>query len=407
MGTPLVTLHSTCLSAPGTLMAGLQGRMKAVILSGTPSCRAGITEHLSVAEDVEKPGIKSDQVLVRVKATALNIEDIMIGAGERPGITLKPTKEAPVVPGQEFAGIVEQIGSKVKNFKPGDAVLGHKMPLRVRYGSWAEFVAINESCLLLKPDHLSFSEAAGLPMSALVAYGALKAAGLISLPVLETTPGKIARVGQDEVETTTENPTLLVRKGSSGGEASHARVAVVGASSTIGLIIMDMMVSRGGAVVGVCSSSSAPVVLSAGAAAVLDRNKGGLDAKGELSFEVVIDCVGGQAVEDTARRAMEGSGHFVTIVGGGDDTFTEGAENQLAHAGRTMLRSFKSIFSKFKYSLGSPPMTGGVKVLKQLVKENVKCVVDSEVEMFNVEALLAAIDKVNAHKTKGRLVLTN
>ena len=91
--------------------------MKAVILSGTPSCRAGITEHLSVAEDVEKPGIKSNQVLVRVKATALNIEDIMIGAGERPGITLKPTKEAPVVPGQEFAGIVEEIGSKVKNFK--------------------------------------------------------------------------------------------------------------------------------------------------------------------------------------------------------------------------------------------------------------------------------------------------
>ena len=42
-------------------------------------------------------------MLVRVKATALNIEDIMIGAGERPGITLKPSKEAPVVPGQEFA----------------------------------------------------------------------------------------------------------------------------------------------------------------------------------------------------------------------------------------------------------------------------------------------------------------
>ena len=66
-------------------------------------------------------------MLVRVKATALNIEDIMIGAGERPGITLKPSKEAPLVPGQEFAGVVEEVGSKVKNFKPGDAVLGHKV----------------------------------------------------------------------------------------------------------------------------------------------------------------------------------------------------------------------------------------------------------------------------------------
>ena len=47
--------------------------MKAVILSGTPSCRAGITDHLSVSEDIERPGVKADQVLVRVKATALNI----------------------------------------------------------------------------------------------------------------------------------------------------------------------------------------------------------------------------------------------------------------------------------------------------------------------------------------------
>ena len=181
----------------------------------------------------------------------------------------------------------------------------------------------------------------------------------------------------------------------------------MGASSTIGLIIVDMMVARGVDVVGVSSSSSAPAVLSAGAVAVLDRNKGGLEAKGDLSFEVIIDCVGGQAVEDSARKAMGGTGHFITIVGGGDNTFTEGAKNQLAHAGRAVSKSFKSIFSSFKYTLATPPMTGGVKVLKQLVKENVKCVVDSEVEMFNVEALIAAVDKVNAHKTKGRLVLTN
>ena len=261
---------------------------------------------------------------------------------------------------------------------------------------------------MLKPDHLSFSEAAGLPISALVAYGVVKAAGFLSLPVLENAPDKkTARVSEEEVEATSENPTLLVRQGSVGGQASQAKVAIVGASSTIGLIIVDMMMARGVEVVGVSSSSSAPAVLSAGAVAVLDRNKGGLEAKGDLSFEVIIDCVGGQAVEDSARKAMEGTGHFITIVGGGDNTFTEGAKNQLAHAGRAVSKSFKSIFSSFKYTLATPPMTGGVKVLKQLVKENVRCVVDSEVEMFNVEELIAAVDKVNAHKTKGRLVLTN
>ena len=98
-----------------------------MILSGTPTCRAGISNHLSVVEDMEKPAINSDQVLVRVKATALNIEDISVGAGEWPGVTLKPTKESPVVLGQEFAGVVEEVGSKVKNFKTGDAVFGHKV----------------------------------------------------------------------------------------------------------------------------------------------------------------------------------------------------------------------------------------------------------------------------------------
>ena len=253
----------------------------------------------------------------------------------------------------------------------------------MRYGTWAEFVSVNENCLLLKPDDLSFPEASGLPKSALVAYGAVKSAGFISRPVLETL-AKPARVGDEEVEASRRNPTLLVRKDSCQEEVSQARVAVVGASSTIGLIIVDMLVARGVAVVGVSSSSSAPVVLSAGAVAVLDRNKGGLDAKGELRFDVVIDCVGGREVEESARRAMGGSGHFVTIVGGGDNPFAEGAKNQLAHTGQTVSKSLKSIFSSFKYTAATVPMTGGVKVLKQLVKENVKCVVDSEVQMFNV-----------------------
>ena len=77
--TPLFYVLSLSLN---THTACLKSRMKAVILSGTPSCRAGITNHLSVSEDIERPGVKADQVLVRVKATALNIEDITIGAGE-------------------------------------------------------------------------------------------------------------------------------------------------------------------------------------------------------------------------------------------------------------------------------------------------------------------------------------
>ena len=101
--------------------------MRAVILSQTPPTRVAITEHLSVKEDMARPSIKSDEVLVRVKASALNIEDIINGVAERPGINLKASQDHPVVLGQEFSGVVEEVGSKVKNFKVGDSVLAHKV----------------------------------------------------------------------------------------------------------------------------------------------------------------------------------------------------------------------------------------------------------------------------------------
>ena len=137
-----------------------------------------------MADNVPLPSLKSDQVLVKVLATGLNIEDIMTGVGRRIGVSLTATREEPVVLGQECSGLVEQVGDKGKKLKAGDKVLGHKMPFRVRYGSWAEFVCVGESSLIHKPDQYSFSQAAALPMQALVAYGAVKASGFLNQPVL-------------------------------------------------------------------------------------------------------------------------------------------------------------------------------------------------------------------------------
>ena len=101
--------------------------MRAVVLSGKPATRSAITDLLSISDTVPVPEVKSDQVLVRVRATALNIEDIMNGVGRRIGVSLTATKDAPVVLGQEFSGVVERVGDKVRKFKQGDAVLGHKV----------------------------------------------------------------------------------------------------------------------------------------------------------------------------------------------------------------------------------------------------------------------------------------
>ena len=166
----------------------------------------------------------------------------------------------------------------------------------MRDGSWAEFVSIGESCLVIKPDRYSHSQAAALPMSALVAYAAVKAAGFFSSPVMESPAHKTTRPDEVEVEATDQNPALLVRKGSDLDTVQRPKVAVIGASSTIGLMVVDMLVSRGVPVVGVSSASSAPTVLSNGAVAVLDRNKGGLETSSDLQLEVIIDCIGGQVI---------------------------------------------------------------------------------------------------------------
>ena len=103
---------------------------------------------------------------------------------------------------------------------------------------------------------------------------------------------------------------------------------------------------------------------------------------------------------------MEGKGHFVTVTGPGDNnTFADVGTNQLTHGFKIASRSFKSLFTGTKYTLASMPLTGKTNILKQLMKENIKSVLDSEVEMFNEDALIAAVNKVNSHKTRGRLVL--
>ena len=105
----------------------LTNDMRAVILTETPHSRSAITEHLSVTEDMARPSIKSVEVLVKVKATALNIEDILNGVAERIGLTVRASAERPVVLGQEFSGVVEEVGSRVRQFRVGEAVLGHKV----------------------------------------------------------------------------------------------------------------------------------------------------------------------------------------------------------------------------------------------------------------------------------------
>lgn len=119
--------------------------------------------------DVPLPVLEEDEVLVRVKAAAVNPLDNMIIHGE---VKLIVPYKMPLIMGNEFSGIVEKTGKNTTRFKVGDKVYG-RMPLK-KIGAFAQYAAIEESALALMPDYLSFEEAASIPLTALTAMQAFE-----------------------------------------------------------------------------------------------------------------------------------------------------------------------------------------------------------------------------------------
>lgn len=137
--------------------------MKALILK-----RYGKTDQLAF-DDIPKPTIKADEILVQVHAVGLNPIDNKIPTGAfKPIIKL----ELPVVMGSDLAGVVVEVGSRVTRFKLGDAVFASIFDLGT--GSLAEFAVVPESAAAIKPANLDFVQAASVPMVGLTSWQALK-----------------------------------------------------------------------------------------------------------------------------------------------------------------------------------------------------------------------------------------
>ncbi|MBY5035301.1 NADP-dependent oxidoreductase [Streptococcus gallolyticus] len=118
--------------------------------------------------ELPKPAISAHQVLVKVLAAGVNPLDYkLMTGGIRPILPYK----TPFTSGNEFSGIIEEVGPDVTEFRVGDRVYG-RMTLE-EPGAFADYVAIAATEIAPMPDYLSFEEAAGVPLTALTAYQAL------------------------------------------------------------------------------------------------------------------------------------------------------------------------------------------------------------------------------------------
>jgi NADPH:quinone reductase-like Zn-dependent oxidoreductase len=136
--------------------------MKAFIVD-----RYGKKESLRAGE-VPEPTLRDDEVLVQVHASGLNVLDSKIRSGE---FKLILPYRVPFVLGHDVAGVVTRVGPRVRQFKVGDEV--YSRPDDFRIGTFAEFVAVKEDSLAIKPNNITMEEAASIPLVGLTAWQAL------------------------------------------------------------------------------------------------------------------------------------------------------------------------------------------------------------------------------------------
>src|SRR5436309_12710172 len=119
-----------------------------------------------VFDNVATPTMARDEILVKVKSTAVNHLDLVKASGTARQIL---PIDLPWTPGHEFSGVIDQVGSDVAAWAPGDAVFG----ANGTGGAYAEYLAVKAAVIARKPPNLSFAEAASVPVASQTAWQGL------------------------------------------------------------------------------------------------------------------------------------------------------------------------------------------------------------------------------------------
>ena len=241
--------------------------MKAVVFT-----RYGSADELELTE-VPKPTPRDNEVLIRVRAVSLNDWDLGALAGRDVvnrlifGI-MRPKKQ---ILGSDVAGIVEQVGANVGEFRAGDEVFGD---LSGTWGGLAEYVCAREEALVKKSPSMTFEQAAAIPQAAMLALQALRDIGQIQ---------------------------------------PRQRVLINGAGGGVGTFAIQIARIHDAEVTAVDSASKLDMLRSMGALHVIDYAKEDFTRNGER-YDLILDVKSTRSVLDCAR-ALTPKGMYVTVGG--------------------------------------------------------------------------------------------
>jgi NADPH:quinone reductase-like Zn-dependent oxidoreductase len=266
--------------------------MKAVV-----HCQYGNPEVLQVTT-VERPVPQKTEVLIRVMAAGLDYGQWHLMAGKPYAVRVATglTKPKQRVLGMDVSGVVEAVGDEVRRFKVGDAVFGA--------ASWTftEFTCAREDQLCLKPERLSFEQAAASAISGVTALIGLR-------DVAKVKPGQ--------------------------------SLCVIGAGGGVGPWAVQLARHFGAHVTAVCSTTKVEFVRSLDANSVIDYTTVQLPTDGR--FDVILDLAGNRPLS-VLREALASRGTLV--LGGG-----EGGDRFFGGMGRTLRAALWSIFLKQRLAM--------------------------------------------------------
>jgi NADPH:quinone reductase-like Zn-dependent oxidoreductase len=217
--------------------------------------------------DVPTPTIARDEVLVKIRSSAVNHVDLVKASGTARQVL---PIDLPWIPGHEFSGVLEQTGSDVSGYAPGDAVFA----ANETGGAYAEYLAVKATAVARKPSNLTFEESASVPVAAQTAWH-----GIFTNARLK------------------KGQTILI----------HGGAGAVGAYAV-------QLASHAGATVIVTASGDDEAYLSSiGANRVIDYRGEPFEKVLREKVDVVLDLVGGDAQKRSFLVLKEG-GHLVSAV---------------------------------------------------------------------------------------------
>ncbi|MFM9901921.1 MAG: NADP-dependent oxidoreductase [Polaromonas sp.] len=229
------------------------------------------------AGDLPEPRLREDEVLVQVHAAGVNLLDAKIRNGE---FKLILPYRTPFVLGHDVAGVVVRVGPRVRQFKPGDEV--YARPDDFRIGTFAEYVAVREDSLALKPLNITMEEAASLPLVGLTAWQAL-------VEKAQLQPGQ----------------KVFIQAGSGG----------------VGTFAIQLAKHLGATVATTTSAGNAALVKRLGADVVVDYRQD--DFEDVLSgYDVVLNSQDGPTLQKSLQVLQPG-GQLISISGPPDPAFAQ------------------------------------------------------------------------------------